>query len=215
MWDKYMSGGGSTGGGAPGGFYVEDAVDAPAIDDGDHTVDSAAATNLMAATELDKKTSHSHAESAHNAHKTEDSKSRQQHSKEKADGRKPEPHHADSKSTDRKDSKDHSTKRKTQPPTPTAAERAATTELTRCYQVGCNMQVGAAGGKSEALTCLSSATSKEAGAKCLGPENPKSPSNALRTCMICHKCINGHLNNPKDCDAQSTSWNNGGSSWIG
>lgn len=96
-----------------------------------------------------------------------------------------------------------------------APTREEKTELNRCYQVKCNAQVGQAGaGRSDALTCLSKANGKQEAADCLGPEDSKSPSNALRTCMICHKCIEGKLKNPSVCAKPDPSWNNRGASWM-
>jgi len=153
-----------------------------------------AATNLAVTTELDKK--------AHKSTQRKDPDTRSSHKlSHKAEPVPPDSPH----------------KAPRIPPTPTpAAKKKATTDLTRCYQVGCNAQVGQAGGKANGvLGCLSKATSKEEGAKCLGPEDASNPANDLRTCMICHKCIEGHLKDPSVCDTADTSWNNKGASWIG
>jgi len=88
--------------------------------------------------------------------------------------------------------------------------------LRRCYHIACNVLVGQVGASSpDTLTCVSKAESKAAAAKCLGREDPKSPSNDLRTCMICHECIDGHLKHPSVCDNQGPAWSNAGAAWSG
>lgn len=77
----------------------------------------------------------------------------------------------------------------------TEKKQQHTLPLKQCYQT-CDKQVRQAADTKQGhavLRCLGLAHSKLEGEKCLGEEDPASPTNDLRTCLVCNNCVSGEV----------------------